>query len=130
MIVLTLRSDKPEAEVGLFEDNHQLAYIKWPAHLELSKTINTKIKELLDKSSKQASDIGGIVGFAGPGSFTGLRIGLSVANALAYAYDIPIVSASDEDWVKSGIRALAAGKNDKIITPIYDRPAATTPPKK
>jgi tRNA threonylcarbamoyladenosine biosynthesis protein TsaB len=41
-------------------------------------------------------DIEGVVCFKGPGSFTGLRIGLTVGNALAYAQNIPVVASKSK----------------------------------
>ena len=81
MLILTIRTDKPEAEIGLFEDNKQLAYEMWQAHRELSDTIHKKIEKLLKSQKKDWQNIDGIVCFKGPGSFTGLRIGLTVGNA-------------------------------------------------
>jgi len=130
MIILTLRTDKPEAELGLYDNQTQLGYIKWQAHLELSKTIHNEIEKILNKSSISLDQVQGIVCYKGPGSFTGLRIGLSVANALAYAQTIPIVATGTDDWLESGITQLLAGQNIRIALPEYDRPAATTPPKK
>ena len=129
MTILTLRSDKPMAELGIYEDHKQLAYLKWQAHLELSITINKKLAELLNKLSISQNDMDGIVCFSGPGSFTGLRIGLSVANALAYAQNLPIVAKSGKGWLKAGIRDLQKGKNDIVALPEYGRPAFTTLPK-
>jgi tRNA A37 threonylcarbamoyladenosine modification protein TsaB len=85
MIILTLRTDKTEAEIGLYDNEKQLAYEIWYAHRELAETIHKKLAEILDKASKELNDIGGVVCFKGPGSFTGLRIGLTVGNALARA---------------------------------------------
>ncbi len=130
MIILTLRTDKPEAELGLYDNETQLDYIKWQAHLELSKTINRQIEKILNKSSISAHQPQGIVCYRGPGSFTGLRIGLSVANALAYAHSIPIVATDGKDWLETGIKQLIARQNTRIALPEYDRPAATTLPKK
>jgi len=130
MIILTLRTDKPEAEIGLYENDKQLFYEVWHAHRELAETLHKKIQELLNRSSKELSDIQGVVCFKGPGSFTGLRIGLSVGNALAYAQDIPIVSEEDPDWLEKGVKGLLAGKSDKIALPEYGAPAHTTTPKK
>ncbi len=48
MIILTIRTDKPEAEIGLYDGEQQLAYEMWSAHRQLAETIHTKIKELLD----------------------------------------------------------------------------------
>ena len=126
MIILGLRTDKPEAELYLYKDQHLLDELKWPAHLELSKTIHKQMDKLLNRSSISLKDVEGIVCFQGPGSFTGLRIGLSVANTLAYANSIPVVAKRGDDWLESGIKDLLAGKNDKIAVPYYDRPAATS----
>lgn len=129
MIILTIRTDKPEAEIGLYDDQKQLKYIKWQAHRELSNTIHTKLEEILNKLSIKLSEVEGIVCFEGPGSFTGLRIGLSVANALAYALEVPIVASGSDDWIKLGIQDLMSGKNQKIILPKYGSEPNVTKPK-
>ena len=134
MIILVIRTDRPEAELYLYDGLKKLAEKKWQAHRKLAETIHKKIKELLEGQSLSEGlsfqDIEGIVCFAGPGSFTGLRIGLSVANALAYAQNIPIVASAGDNWIEQGVNGLLAGKNDKIALPIYGLPAATTSPKK
>lgn len=126
MIILTIRTDKPLAELYLYKDHQLLGELRWQAHLELSKTINLQIKKLLNKSSISLKDVEGVVCFAGPGSFTGLRIGLSVANALAYANGMAVIAKSGDNWLKDSISDLLAGKDDKIAVPYYDRPAATS----
>jgi tRNA threonylcarbamoyladenosine biosynthesis protein TsaB len=130
MLILSIRTDKPEAEVGLFDDQHQLAYEVWQAHRELSITLNSKIDELLKGQGKTLHDLQGIVCFKGPGSFTGLRIGLSVANALAYALSIPIVAAEESEWLKHGITSLLNGQNYKIALPEYGSPVHITVQRK
>jgi tRNA threonylcarbamoyladenosine biosynthesis protein TsaB len=130
MIILTLRTDKPESELGLYDDEKQLAYEVWHAHRELAETIHKKLAEILKKASKDLSDIEGVICFKGPGSFTGLRIGLSVGNALAYAQSIPIIARQDPKWLEQGIRDLLKGRNDKIAIPEYGAEAKTTKQKK
>lgn len=130
MLILTIRTDKPEAEVGVFEDAEQRAYITWPAHRELSATIHHKLNEVLASQDKKLRDVEGIVCFKGPGSFTGLRMGLTVGNALAYSLDVPIISTMGDDWYVSGIRALLAGTNERIAMPEYGGEAHTTMPRK
>jgi tRNA threonylcarbamoyladenosine biosynthesis protein TsaB len=130
MLFLTVRTDKPEAEVGLFDGQEKIAYEIWEAHRELSVTLHQKIESLLEAAGKELKDLDGIVGFAGPGSFTGLRIGLTVANALTYGLDKPIVASRGEDWIASGITRLQNGERDKIAMPEYGAPVHITQQKK
>lgn len=138
MIILALRTDRPQAEMYLYEDHQQLARLTWQAHRELTKTIHKKIQQILNpstslgagKSRLSLDDLGGIVVFEGPGSFTGLRTGSTVANTLAYAEDIPIVATGGQNWILAGIRKLKADKNDRIALPRYGHPANISQPKK
>jgi len=130
MLLLTLRTDKPEAELGLYDDDRQIAYVSWQAHRELAETIHVRINQLLKEQGMILSDIQGIVVYQGPGSFTGLRIGISVANALAYGLGIPIVAESDENWIQAGQKALAAGQNQNQVLPNYGAEVKTTEQRK
>lgn len=129
MIILTIRTDKPEAEVGLYNDRTQLAYEVWQAHRALAETLHIKIDELLASQQKNLSTIEGIVVYKGPGSFTGLRIGMTVANTLAYSLQIPIVSHSNA-WIEDGIERLLSGENEAVALPEYGAPVHITAPKK
>lgn len=130
MIILTIRTDKPEAEIGLFEDRNRLQYEAWEAHRQLAETIHIKIQKLLNLQGVTLQQIQGIVVFQGPGSFTGLRIGLSVANALAYSLGTPIVASKSVEWIDSGINKLQNGETDSIALPEYGAPVHITTPKK
>lgn len=123
--VLAIRTDKPESELYLNEKS-----IAWQAHRELSDTILLKIKELLDNQGLNYSDLNAIVVFEGPGSFTGLRIGITVANTLSYSLGIPVVGAQGEEWQTTGQARLENSDNDVIVKPFYGREARITTPRK
>lgn len=129
-MILTLRTDKPEAEIGLYDGHTQRAYYTWEAHRQLSEQIFVKLEELLRQAHLNWSDISGIVCFKGPGSFTGLRIGVSVGNALADSLSCPIVASLGDDWIVEGIGRLEAGENETIALPQYGRDARITKPRK
>lgn len=130
MLTLTIRTDKPEAEIGLFFAGEQLAYVAWQAHRELAETLHRKIAEVLEGCDKELSDLDGIVAFKGPGSFTGLRIGLTVANALSYAQSVPVVAVGGDAWISDGAERLARGESDEIALPEYGGEANITLPRK
>jgi tRNA threonylcarbamoyladenosine biosynthesis protein TsaB len=130
MIILTVKTDQPVAEVGLFEDEKKLTYETWEAHRTLTDTIHLQIKKLLNTQNKTWADIGGIVVFKGPGSFTGLRIGFTVANTLAYVNKAPIVSTGGSQWLQNGVAKLLSGEDEHIALPEYGANAHITVPKK
>ncbi len=130
MLILTIKTDQPEAELGLYDDQKQLTSLAWPAHRQLAETIHQQIRQVLDRQNKTLKDLQGLAIFAGPGSFTGLRIGITVANALADSLNIPIVGGRGQSWRADSVGKLLAGKNEKIIIPEYGSPPHITPPKK
>lgn len=130
MLILTMRTDNPESELGLYEDSKQIAYITWQAHRELAETIHHKLQALLQDNDKSLNDLQGIACYQGPGSFTGLRIGMSVANALAYSLGIPSVSTNGDAWIKRAIDRLLQGDNDAVLLPEYGGEINITKPKK
>ena len=130
MLILTIRTDKPSAEIGLFEDDAQLDYEAWEAHRALAETIHTKISEILKPNGGSLETLGGIVVFQGPGSFTGLRIGLTVANTLAEALAVPIVGSQGDQWIEQGIKNLLLGQNDRLVLPEYGALPNITAPRK
>lgn len=130
MLILTLRTDNPEAEIGLYDDEKQLVYETWTAHRQLAETLHVKIKALLDAQGKDWHNMQGVVAYQGPGSFTGLRIGLTVANALAQGLQVPIVAAQNPRWIETGVQKLLRGENDKVTLPFYGAEVHITPQKK
>jgi tRNA threonylcarbamoyladenosine biosynthesis protein TsaB len=130
MIILTIRTDKPEAEIGLYEDGKQLAYDTWQAHRQLAETLHSKIESLLKSQHIDWPNIAGIACFQGPGSFTGLPIGLTIGNALAYSYGVPIVAAQDPEWLETAVQRLLGGEDDNQTQPFYGAEAHITLQKK
>ncbi len=130
MLILTLRTDKPESEIGLFDDQTRITYETWQAHRQLAETIHYKIAALLEAQDKTWADVQGIIAYQGPGSFTGLRIGFSVANALASSNGIGIAATTGDNWIDNGIYDLLDGKTTKVALPEYGAPVHITPQKK
>lgn len=130
-MILALRTDKPNAELYLYKDPQTLIdSIQWHAHRELSDTLLQKIQDILTKNDSDLDDLTGICVYQGPGSFTGLRIGITVANTLAYSLTIPIVAAPDEDWLAHSLRQITTQSKPQTIIPEYGSEAHITKPRK
>ncbi len=130
MLILTIRTDKPEAELGLYEGKNKLKSLVWVAHRKLAEQLLGKIEDLLADQQKTFPDIKAIAVYEGPGSFTGLRIGVSTANALAYGLNIPVIAKGGNDWEESAIDELLQGNAHPTAIPNYGQTAHITQPKR
>ena len=97
---------------------------------QAGRTLARGLLKFLEEKTGDLHDIRGIGVMKGPGSFTGLRIGLTVANTLVDNLNIPIVGAMGEDWQKVALKKLRAGENEKIVMPEYGAAAHITAPRK
>ncbi|HEU5187589.1 MAG TPA: tRNA (adenosine(37)-N6)-threonylcarbamoyltransferase complex dimerization subunit type 1 TsaB [Candidatus Saccharimonadales bacterium] len=130
-MILALRTDSPVAQIHVLSASGELqSQFSWQADRQLARDLLAKINEQLTKNNLDFKDVSGVIVFAGPGSFTGLRIGITVANTIAYGNTVPIVAPSGDNWLKQGIKELLAGKNNKIALPQYGADAHITLPKK
>jgi tRNA threonylcarbamoyladenosine biosynthesis protein TsaB len=129
-MILAIRTDKPEAELYLYQDGKQVDLLTWHAHRELSDTLLLKIDELVDRNDIEKMKLEGIAVFKGPGSFTGLRIGISVANALAYSLNIPVCGGAGDDWITDSLKDINNSSEHSVVMPEYGSGAHITQPRK
>lgn len=109
-MILALRTDKLETEIyALHENGEKFREKIWSAGRDLARELPGEIEKLF---GGDFGAIDGIIVYKGPGSFTGLRIGVSVANVLAYAENAKIVGVSGENWLADGLVKLR--ENSKI----------------
>ena len=129
-MILAIRTDQSTAELYLLDSNSTVVTQKnWLADRELAKTLNTHIGLLCEEANIRVNDVDGIIVFTGSGSFTGLRIGTSVGNALAYSNNTVIVESDGDDWLKQGVEYLRNASKGTYISPRYDREPNITSPK-
>lgn len=128
-MILLLDTSTPTCFLA-FRDGDYMYETSWEAGRGLAKGLLAFIETELTTQGKAWSDVTGIAVFKGPGSFTGLRIGITVCNSLAYAQSIPIVGVMGETWREDGAARLRAGENDEIVLPEYGGEANITRPRK
>jgi tRNA threonylcarbamoyladenosine biosynthesis protein TsaB len=130
-MILAIHAAGASTHLWLFEaaSPEPLAQVEWESGRALSSQLLTRIKDLLAGQQSQVHDLTGVVVFSGPGSFTSLRIGHTVANALADGVRIPVVGAQGDDWLARGLAAVTGAKPGLPALPHYGSEAHITKPK-
>lgn len=85
------------AGVALVGDIGQCRFQKLDSR-HASDRILESIDQVLQKANAQSSDLKGVFVIKGPGSFTGLRVGIAVANQFSHQLKIPIVGLRTDEW--------------------------------
>ncbi len=69
--------------------------VSWQSERNETETLLKNIDKLLKKLKVKPAQLKGVVVNTGPGSFTGLRVGVTVANGFGYGLNIPVVGVSE-----------------------------------
>lgn len=128
-VILLLDTSTSECRLTLIEGDEHHNYA-WQANRELAHGLLRFIDECLARHDLAMGQLGGLGVLRGPGSFTGLRIGITTLNTIADSEAIPIVGVLGENWQDEAARRLLAGEDDTIVLPEYGREARITKPRK
>ena len=128
-MILLLDTSTPTCLLTLVDSGVQTDY-EWAANRELAHGLLKYLNDMLSSNGKTWNDLTGLAAYQGPGSFTGLRIGITVLNTLADSLAIPIVGTTGIDWKETALTRLSAGENDSIVLPEYGGEANITVPRK
>ncbi len=94
MLMLALESSAKAASAALFQDGKMLALSIQTSGLTHSRTLLPMAEDLLKNADRKVRDLDLVAVSRGPGSFTGLRIGMAEAKGLCWALEIPAVGVS------------------------------------
>ena len=115
MIVLSIDSASKVATAALLDENNLIAEYTINNKLEHSTLIMDIVDKLLKDSDLDIDDVDGFVVSKGPGSFTGLRIGMATVKGLSFGSNKPYISISSLDAL-----AYSLVNFKGIICPIMD----------
>jgi tRNA threonylcarbamoyladenosine biosynthesis protein TsaB len=128
-VILLLDTSTPVCRVVLVDDRRRIEK-EWQADRTLAKNLLRYLTDTTQEVGYELTDITGIGIMSGPGSFTGLRIGMAVGNTLADSLAVPIVGARGDDWQAEALARLGRGESDGIVLPYYGSEAHITKPRK
>jgi tRNA threonylcarbamoyladenosine biosynthesis protein TsaB len=90
--ILNIDTAVQTASVCLAEKDHSLGFKFNPTQRDHAAWVHLAIKEILSESGIGINEVDAVAISAGPGSYTGLRVGMSAAKGLCYALKIPLIT--------------------------------------
>ena len=116
--ILSLETSTPVCSVALHQNGVLLGVKEIDQPGAHSERLIGLIEDLLKDSNLETSQLGAIAVSEGPGSYTGLRIGVSTAKGLAFAFGIPLLGVSTLAAQARGVGAEL--ENDAVIVSMLD----------
>ena len=115
MLILGIETASLTASAALLADDTVIAEYTTNFKKTHSQTVLPMIDEILRMTDKTCADLDAVAVSEGPGSFTGLRIGASLAKGLAFPGDLPIIPVPTIDAIAYG-----AFGSDAVLCPLMD----------
>ena len=115
MLLLAFETSAKAASVALFQDSKLLGESYQNTGLTHSQTLMVMADDLLTQCSHTPQDVQAVAVAEGPGSFTGVRIGVAAAKGFAWGSDIPCYGVSTLESM-----ALGLGAYQGYICPVMD----------
>ena len=119
--LLCIETSGPICSVALYSDKHTLVgFLQDGNNFQHAAVLTTLFDQLLKESQLTPRDVSAVALSAGPGSYTGLRIGTSVAKGLCYALDIPMIAIDTLSILAYGLTVEHRIGTENVICPVID----------
>ena len=112
---LAIDTSTDMASLALVQDSQVLAELTWRCQQNHSVELLPRLADLLSRSKSGLQSISCVIVAKGPGSFNGLRVGVSTAKGLAFSLGIPIIGISTLE-----VEAYQHAETNLPICPIFN----------
>lgn len=119
MITLGIESATTVVGVAIAGDDGMLGSVEINGGRRHAEVLSPAIEFVCHHAQIDVAEIGAVAVDIGPGLFTGMRVGIATAKALAHALQIPVVGVSSLDLLAHPLRQRAAD-TDRIIASVID----------
>jgi tRNA threonylcarbamoyladenosine biosynthesis protein TsaB len=128
-IILNLDTAVQSASICLAEDGKMLGFLFNPSQKDQAGWLHTGIKDLLAAHGVSLQAISAVAISAGPGSYTGLRVGMSAAKGLCYSLKIPLITIGTLQMMAFAAQQEPAdlfcpmidARRNEVFTAVFDR---------
>jgi tRNA threonylcarbamoyladenosine biosynthesis protein TsaB len=117
-LILSIETSTAVCSAALHENGRPLAVMEVHQEYSHASKLGTLVSELMKVSEVSKEQIKAVAVSSGPGSYTGLRIGTSLAKGLCYALDVPLVAVPTLTILASAVAN--ANIADNFLCPMLD----------
>ncbi len=118
-LILSIETSTPACSVALHKDGKLLACYNIFSEKAHSGLITVLIEKIISHTNYKLNDIDAVAVSKGPGSYTGLRIGVATAKGLCFALDKPLIAINTLEAMATYIHNHQI-KNDFLLCPMLD----------
>ncbi len=119
-LILQIDTSTTICSVALSENGETLAVIDLDEPNAHAAKLTILIAEILKQTDRTMQDLSAVAVSMGPGSYTGLRIGVSTAKGLCYALDIPLIAINTLEALFLGYKEQFGLKEQEAYLPMLD----------
>ena len=119
-LILLIETATSSCSVALCENGNVQAVKELNERNIHASHITLFIDEVMKKAGKKYSDLHAVAISKGPGSYTGLRIGVSTAKGLCYALDIPLIGIDTLQAMAFGLLQQTEISGADLLVPMID----------
>ena len=119
--ILCLETATTICSVALYDDEQLIASAEIEESFKHSEMLTVLIQSVLNDAGLQIDNLNAVAVSNGPGSYTGLRIGMSVSKGICFAKDIPMIAISTLELMAArAIVEIKADNSDLLFCPMID----------
>jgi tRNA threonylcarbamoyladenosine biosynthesis protein TsaB len=119
-LILQIETATTVCSVALSENGSVLAYKELEQRNVHAEIITLFIDEVLKTADKKYQELDAVAVSCGPGSYTGLRIGISAAKGLCFALDIPLIAVETLEGMADGMLCQNTAEENTLLCPMID----------
>jgi tRNA threonylcarbamoyladenosine biosynthesis protein TsaB len=117
-LILNIETSTTVCSVCISDEEKILSFKTLDNGYTHAENLHVFIRDVIQESKKKISDLSAVAVSKGPGSYTGLRIGVSAAKGIAYALDIPLISVDTLQIMT--MAATKVKKDEGVYYPMID----------
>ena len=119
-LILSIETSTTVCSVALSQDGHTIASLEEHQANSHATILTVLINQLLSDKDISASQLSAVAVSSGPGSYTGLRIGVSVAKGICYAAKIPLIALPTLQIIAANAVSRMDTNEDILLCPMID----------